>query len=109
MKRYFILLLLACTVGFTAYSCGGNDAQAKTETVAADPGAQLFSDNCAVCHGENGKAGMSGASDLSVSALTHENTVAVITSGRNTMRPFGSQFTKEEIEAIAQHVESLRK
>jgi mono/diheme cytochrome c family protein len=109
MKSFLILSSFLLILGTAVYSCGGSDKQTKTEAVAADPGAQLFTDNCVVCHGEDGKAGMSGATDLSSSVLSHDNTVAVITNGRNGMRPFGSQFTKEEIEAIAKHVESLRK
>lgn len=107
MKSFIAISVLVLVVGTAVYSCGGGSEQAKS--ITADPGAQLYNDNCVVCHGVDGKAGMTGATDLSTSVLSHENTVGVITSGRNTMRPFGSQFAKDEIEAIAKYVESLRK
>lgn len=94
------------------YSCGGSGSNTQTTTgepAAVASGAQLYSENCVICHGQNGKAGMSGATDLSTSVLSHEATVNVIANGRNGMRAFSNQFSKEEIEAVAKHVESLRK
>lgn len=95
------------------YSCGGGESVQTPEKApaseAAASGAQLYSDNCVICHGQDGKAGMSGATDLSTSVLSHENTVDVIANGRNGMRAFSNQFSKEEIEAVAKHVETLRK
>jgi mono/diheme cytochrome c family protein len=113
MRIFISIIAIALTAGIFVYSCGGSESNTKTEskgaeTVAAS-GAQLYSDNCVICHGKDGKAGMSGATDLSTSVLSHESTVDVIANGRNAMRAFSNQFTKEEIEAIAKHVESLRK
>ncbi len=109
MKILIAISVFVLAVGTLVYSCGGSSNSTEGQNVVAGSGGQLYNDNCLVCHGADGKAGMSGATDLSTSVLSHEHTVAVITSGRNTMRPFGSQFTKEEIEAIAKYVESLRK
>lgn len=110
MKSLLIFSLVLFAVGTAVYSCGGSETSGvEKDKNAANDGAQLYNDNCVVCHGQDGKAGMSGATDLSASVLSHENTLSVITNGRNTMRAFGSQFSKEEIEAIAKHVESLRK
>lgn len=115
MKLRFIIPVLVLAAGVAIYSCGGNGsatenpADTSAETNRTISGVQLYKDNCLVCHGADGKAGMSGATDLSTSVLSHESTMDVITNGRNGMRPFGSQFSKEEIEAIAKHVESLRK
>lgn len=109
MKITLTISVLLVTAGLAVYSCGGGETKpANDNTAATDPGAQLYKDNCVICHGEDGKAGMSGASDLSVSVLSAQNTIDVITNGRNTMRSFSSQFTKEEIAAIADHVMSLR-
>lgn len=115
MKLRLIIPVLVLATGIAIYACGGNDSATENpagnsaEGTKAVSGVQLYTDNCMVCHGVDGKAGMSGATDLSTSVLSHESTMDVITNGRNGMRPFGSQFSKEEIEAIAKHVESLRK
>lgn len=110
MKSFLMVSVLVLAVGTAVYSCSGSGTSGvETDMNTTNDGAQLYSDNCVVCHGTDGKAGMAGATDLSVSVLSHENALSVITNGRNTMRAFGSQFTKEEIEAIAKHVESLRK
>jgi mono/diheme cytochrome c family protein len=113
MKIFISLSALVLFTGLFVYSCGGSDANKETDPAdtkaTANPGAQLYMDNCVVCHGQDGKAGMSGATDLSTSVLSHESTVDVIANGRNGMRAFSNQFSKEEIELIAKHVESLRK
>lgn len=113
MKIFISVCSLVLLTGLFVYSCGGSEVNSKddatgTKEVAAS-GSQLYMDNCVVCHGQDGKAGMSGATDLSTSVLSHQNTVDVIANGRNAMRAFSNQFSKEEIEVIAKHVESLRK
>lgn len=113
MKIFVALCSLSLSVGIFIYSCGSSAADAKTDTSGTAPvaisGSQLYMDNCVVCHGVDGKAGMSGATDLSTSVLSHQNTVDVIANGRNGMRAFANQFSKEEIEAITKHIETLRK
>jgi cytochrome c6 len=115
MKIFISLCAVVLTITMVVYSCGGSGTTTGSGTGSDDPkeavvsGAQLYMDNCVICHGQDGKAGMSGATDLSVSVLSHANTVDVITNGRNAMRAFSNQFSKEEIELIAKHVESLRK
>ena len=113
MKNFISLGVMSCLVGMMIYSCGGSEGNSNADTsggkTVSISGSELYMDNCVVCHGVDGTAGMAGASDLSKSVLSHQNTVDVIANGRNTMRAFSSQFSKEEIEAIAKHVESLRK
>lgn len=111
MKIFISVCALVLTTSMVVYSCGGTEANPKADSTGVEvvSGAQLYMDNCVICHGKDGKAGMSGATDLSKSVLSHTNTVDVITNGRNAMRAFSNQFSKEEIEAIAKHVESLRK
>lgn len=108
MKKIFSVLVLCVVAILHSTSCGNSDkgTAGSTDVVSAE---QLYADNCMICHGKDGTAGMSGATDLSTSVLSHTNTVDVITNGRNTMRAFSGQFSKEEIEALAKHVESLRK
>ncbi len=72
-------------------------------------GKQLFNSNCIICHGDDGKLGQAGAKDLSISKLSKEEIVSIVTTGRNSMPPYKKYFTPEEIEAIADYVKTLRK
>jgi mono/diheme cytochrome c family protein len=113
MKVFVTLFSLLVLATITVYSCGGGADKTKNDSTSSNTvalsGSQLYNDNCVVCHGQDGTAGMSGATDLSRSVLTLDNIIGVVTNGRNAMRAYGSQFSKEEIEALAKHVESLRK
>jgi cytochrome c6 len=100
--RYTSLIIFALIV-LTA--CSG--AQSSAENAALS-GAELYAKNCAVCHGIDGKKGLSGASDLSISNLENSSLIDVITNGRKIMPPFKASLKAHEIEAIAKHVESLK-
>jgi cytochrome c6 len=93
------LLLLAC--GDTA-----------TGGVAGDPppgiGEAIYNGQCATCHGRNGGMGLNGAKDLRTSTLAREEAIAVVTEGRGLMMPYKTQLTKKEIEAVVDHVLTLR-
>lgn len=113
MRIFISLCVVSLFVVILANACGDSDASAKSDTTggqtAAISGSELYMDNCVVCHGVDGKAGMAGATDLATSVLSHQNTVNVIANGRNGMRAFSGQFSSEEIETLAKYVESLRK
>ncbi len=112
MKAFLILTSIVLVTGFSVYSCGSDTS--KTDTPAAETpdkglsGEEIYSANCVICHGTDGKAQMSGATDLSTSVLTHDAAVNVVTNGRNGMRAF-SELSATEIDAVVTHIETLRK
>ena len=71
-------------------------------------GQEIYSANCAKCHGDDGKAGITGASDLSVSALDINGQIEVVKNGRGTMAPFAGQLTDEQIKAVTEFTETLK-
>jgi cytochrome c553 len=81
------------------------DAKAGGKTVAMT-GKEIFTEKCALCHGDNGKLGMSGAKDLSVTQLDHASIVTIITEGKNTMAAYKSSLSAEQIEAVASYIET---
>ena len=81
------------------------DAKAGGKTVAMT-GKEIFTEKCALCHGDNGKLGMSGAKDLSVTQLNHASIVTIITDGKNTMASYKSSLSAEQIEAVASYIET---
>lgn len=76
------------------------------DKIVAVNGKEIFEEKCTLCHGSNGKLGLSGAKDLSVTALDHQNIVTVITEGKNTMASYKAVLTPEQIEAVANYIES---
>ena len=69
----------------------------------------LYSLRCVSCHGEDGKLGMSGAKDLSVSKLTDGEILEIIQAGKNAMPSFNSTIPEEQQKMLVPIVKSLRK
>lgn len=92
-------------------ACGS----ASTTEIAAAPvdkapnGKDLFGMHCALCHGRDGKLGMSGAKDLSVSALSREEMIAIISNGKGSMMAYRNVLTSKQIELVTEHVRSLHR
>lgn len=70
-------------------------------------GKKVYTEACAACHGESGNASLAGAKDLTVSNLNHDEILSIIQTGKNSM-PAYKKLTAEQIEGVAQYVESLR-
>ncbi len=90
------------TMGFSSCS-GSSPGNEKAD------GAGLYKKHCRLCHGVDGTLGLSGAADLSRSALSPEDTRRVIESGRRTMQAFDGVLNEEEIKAVTDYVISLRR
>ena len=104
VKTICLLSIVYCIL---ATSCGNNSTPKTTEVKS--PGQSLFEDNCTSCHGADGKLCVLGAKDLSISILDKTQMMEIITNGKNTMTPFGTMLSKEEIDAMADYVQTLRK
>jgi len=90
-------------------ACGSGDAPATMEADAGmSKGAQIFAMNCTLCHGATGKLGFNGAKDLTLSTLTKAEMIALVTNGKGTMMPYKNTLTAKEIDAVVEHVRSLR-
>jgi mono/diheme cytochrome c family protein len=108
MKNFAFLLIIAhCLFAFS--SCGNNSSVKSAATIKPIAGKNIFEENCTACHGSDGKLCALGAKDLSISALGETQMVEIITNGKNTMTPFGSMLSKEEIESVANYIQTLRK
>ena len=69
---------------------------------------QIFKQSCAVCHGNDGKLGANGSKDLSISLLTIDEKITMITNGKGLMTAFNGILTTEEIAAVAKYTEQLK-
>jgi cytochrome c6 len=103
-----LLGLVACEPGS---SSGAAPAEALPEAqtaAVANAGEALFAQNCAVCHGTNGKLGLNGAHDLTKSNLNQNGRVYIVTNGLGKMPSFKGQLTPEQIEQVAAYSLTLK-
>jgi uncharacterized membrane protein SirB2 len=100
------LLMITASYGLAEVQKKKRERGELTETVSANNvnGKEIYESKCTLCHGSDGKAGLSGASDLSASTLTTDSIKLIILHGRNTMVPV--DVTEEQAAAVAAYVES---
>ena len=66
-------------------------------------GKRIFTTNCAVCHGDDGKGGHTGGAPLDKVA-DFNATLQTVTAGRNNMPSFRSAFTPEQVRDVSAYV-----
>lgn len=112
-RSRLVLIFLGLSTVFI--SCESTEEESSVTTVSSLPGNKLYEQNCISCHGKKGNLGVSGATDLSQSQKTLEEKIAFIKSGSGDgiMQPYGKDnggyLSDEEIEKIANYIETLGK
>ena len=76
---------------------------------AGNDGKALYEANCTKCHGEDGKAAVMGAYDLSATQLDDVAMSEVIMNGKQAMAGFKEVLTEEQVKAVVMYVHSLKK
>ena len=104
LMRFRPLAFVLCAALLACGSATVDDAGAPTPT----EGEMVFNANCAMCHGRKGDLGMSGAKNLVTSILERKDVISMVTNGKGAMMPYGTTLTKKQIEAVADHVITLR-
>ncbi|MCE7991681.1 MAG: cytochrome c [Roseivirga sp.] len=76
---------------------------------ALEKGQLIFTTHCTACHGTNGKLGRFGAADLTLSKLSLEQKIDIISNGSplTVMRSFTNDLSQEEIRQVAAFVHGL--
>ncbi|GAB4207444.1 MAG: hypothetical protein Fur0023_18270 [Bacteroidia bacterium] len=83
-------------------------SRTKKVSVEVADGKAIYESTCAVCHGNDGKLGMAGATDLSQTNLGQSEIVQVILNGKNAMPKV--QMSEEQANAVAKYVlENIKK
>jgi uncharacterized membrane protein SirB2 len=103
------LLMITASYGL-AEIAAKNKAKVSTEAVAADGTINsqvLYTDNCAICHGGDGKLGMAGAADLSNTLADKNSIQQTILNGKGLMKAV--PLTPEQANAVAEFVETQLK
>lgn len=112
---HILSFLFACAAVLLGTACGSAEEQIDQRAAAAQSasgvstpdGMAIFRQYCVTCHGADGKLGLNGAKDLTVSTLTLEERINVVTNGRKVMTPFNEVLSPEEIKAVAEYTLKL--
>ena len=97
-------------------SCGSREnetsqfqsSEEEYETILS--GAELYYQNCAACHGNDGKLGASGAKNLQQSNLSNERIHDIIVKGKGAMPPMKSAIDSgQKLDSITEFIKNLRK
>ena len=103
MRSTFVLLAAVLLA-----SCGEEPKADGTPDKPMTTGERLYEQHCALCHGREGGMMMGGAKDLRISTIKREEAVAIVTHGRNNMMPYEHVLKPDEINAVVDHVLTLR-
>ena len=87
----------------------GTDENGLKSTDTAVLGQSVYTAYCVKCHGEDGKKGFMGAYDLSITTMDKPNIVNIITNGKESMTPFKDVLNEQQIQAVAEYVQTLKK
>ena len=89
-----------------AVAAVATDAPADAAVLAA--GQALFTQNCALCHGADGKLGLNGARNLTKSNLNATGRTYMVVNGLGKMPGFKDQLTDEQIAQVVAYSLTLR-
>ena len=99
-------------LGLIAQACSSSPEINKQDSVDTSvvTGKNLYTLNCSSCHGADGKLGLSGAKDLTLSVLSDQQRIALITNGKNAMPSMKDALGSiQNIKSVADYVKSLKK
>ncbi len=102
------LSLLLITASYGLAEMSRKKAKVAMPAELAMDGKAIFQANCVLCHGADGKAMLSGASDLTALNLSHAEYINSITNGKGAMAAYKSVLSAEQIEAVATYTEGLK-
>ena len=106
-------ILIIAAISLAAFAFPARAADAKTN----------WANNCAQCHGPDGRANTKMGKQLSAKDLTDPKVQASFTDakatqsikegvkqgGKTTMKAFGGKLTDDEIKALVAYVRTLKK
>jgi len=99
----FVLILAAFGMGEMMKKKTAVVTESAVNADGTINGGELYTANCASCHGADGKLKMAGALDLSITQLSNDSISSIILNGRNTMTKING-LTPEQAQAIAAYV-----
>ena len=106
-----VLKIVGLFLTLTLASCSRSvDEFSSKDNGGYQSGAKFYEQRCDICHGADGKLGVSSASDLSASVLTTDELKEIIKNGKGAMPAFGHALKSDStLYALIEHITSLRK
>lgn len=106
------VLLIIAAYGLAEVNNAKKAGDAIDTSTASNPieeGKLVYNSKCVNCHGGDGKLGLSGAKDLSITQLTAEQQKDLIRKGKTMMPPFGIEVLSDaQVDAVVQYVATLK-
>ncbi len=81
-----------------------SNANASDVAALQKEGGDIFSSNCAECHGANGQGGEGPALSGNTKLQNTGHVVTQISNGGHGMPPFGDQLSDEQLAAVATYI-----
>lgn len=108
MRKSTILFLIVTFVAICV-GCGSSSSNPETDADGFPEvdAKKVYRAKCGICHGNDGKKMMSGAPDLSISKMSLEDRIALITNGKGVMPPQKNIMNTKEIIAVAKYIEEF--
>lgn len=100
---------------FVLYSCSGTSSTEQIEETGSEKpftaadAKSVFTLRCTSCHGTDGKLGLSGAKDLSVSKMSDKEILLILQNGKNSMPAFKEIIPENQQDPIVAYIKTLRK
>ncbi|MEP6945761.1 MAG: c-type cytochrome [Acidobacteriota bacterium] len=117
MKRNIYLKLAAIAVvlggilSVTAYSSINANEMAANADPALASGAEIYANNCARCHGDDGEGdkgpALNSAKNQAKFKANPQSLINKISNGGGKMPKFKTRLTASDIRAVAQFVKTL--
>ena len=106
-----LVLIAIISIVWLFQSCGeANETTVEKPKSPQEEAKDLYTLNCASCHGMDGKLGGSGSKDLSQSTLSDTEMINIITNGKNNMPAMKDVIQDPaKIKNLAEFVKTLRK
>lgn len=100
-------------LGVFMFATSGTQVTAASAFAGAASPRSLYVQNCATCHGSNGKSQTARgrkleADDLTTSTANEAKIIRMITNGRGDMPGFKRRLTPAQIASIAGYVKGLQ-
>lgn len=113
-KQNKVLAVASLLLIITAYGLAEMSKKQKSKSMEAlvesnVNGQEIYIASCNKCHGEDGKLNLLGAKDLSLSTMDLNARIEIVKNGKNAMTPFGALLNDEQIKAVAEYTETLKK
>lgn len=99
LKRNVLIFIVFAVLTLVYVSCNGGSGKSDNTPETAN----LWKQNCSVCHGVDGQLGVNGAKDLRLSELDVPSRIAIITNGKGKMVGFGNSLSADQISSLAKY------